>query len=294
DRRAPLDWTRVDLRPGALFVVGDPKQSIYRFRRADIETYGRVRARIEATGGAVVTLTTSFRSVPALCDWANTVFPRFFPRRATPQQPAFDRLDAYREPGDSRHTGVRQLVVPASVPGRDVSQLSAEVIARFIRAEVDAKRRRWGDFLILTMRKAGLGPCARALDALEIPVEVSGSGGFTESGAVGVLAGLLRTLADPADGPALLGVLRGPLFGLSDRALFDHRQARWPLVVTVPLPEDASGPVAAALRALREMYRWTRQLAVPAAVERVLEATGWLAWISTEGNLPNTRGSDWA
>ena len=48
------DWTRVALRPGALFVVGDPKQSIYRFRRADIETYGRVRARIEATGGAVV------------------------------------------------------------------------------------------------------------------------------------------------------------------------------------------------------------------------------------------------
>ena len=50
--RRPRDWTRVPLRPGALFVVGDPKQSIYRFRRADIETYGRVRARIEATGGA--------------------------------------------------------------------------------------------------------------------------------------------------------------------------------------------------------------------------------------------------
>ena len=127
------------------------------------------------------------------------------------------------------------------------------------------------------MQKAGLAPCAEALDALEIPVEVSGSGGFAESGAVGVLAGLLRTLADPADGPALIGVLRGPLFGLSDRALFEHRQARWPLVVTVPLPEDASGPVADALRALREMYRWTRQLPAPAAVERVLEATGWLA-----------------
>ena len=215
--------------------------------------------------------------MPALCDWANAVFPRFFPRRATPQQPAFDRLDAYREPGDASRTGVRQLVVPASVPGRDVSQLSAEAIARFIRAEVDAKRRRWGDFLILTMRKAGLGPCARALDALEIPVEVSGSGGFAESAAVRELAGLLRTLADPGDSPALIGVLRGPLFGLSDRALFEHRQAKWPLLVTMPLPDDSSGPVAAALRALREMYRWTRQLPAPAAIERVMEATGWLA-----------------
>jgi ATP-dependent helicase/nuclease subunit A len=277
DRRAPLDWTRVDLRPGALFVVGDPKQSIYRFRRADIETYGRVRARIEATGGAVVTLTTSFRSVPALCDWANGMFPRLFPRRATPQQPAFDRLDAVREPGDPRRTGVRQLVVPASVPRRDVGQATADAIARFIRAEVDAGRRRFGDFLVLTMKKAGLAPCAQALDALEIPVEVSGSGGFRESAAVRELAGLLRALADPADGPALVGVLRGPLFGLSDRALFRHRQARWPLAVTVPLPDDATGPVADALRALREMYRWARRLPAPAAVERVLEATGWLA-----------------
>jgi ATP-dependent helicase/nuclease subunit A len=276
DRRAPADWTRVALRPGALFVVGDPKQSIYRFRRADIETYGRVRARIEATGGQVVTLTASFRSVPALCDWANTMFPRLFPRRATPQQPAFDRLDPVREPGDRRLTGVRQLVLPA-VARHDVARTDAEAIARLIRAEVDAGRRRWGDFLVLTVRKAGLATYAQALDALEIPVEVSGAGGFAESAAVDTLAGLLRTLADPGDGPALVGVLRGPLFGVSDRALFQHRQAGGPLDLTVPLPDEAAGPVADALRALHEMYRWTRQLPVPAAVERVLEATGWLA-----------------
>ena len=72
-------WTRVRLRPGALFVVGDPKQSIFRFRRADIETYGRVRARIETTGGSTVSLTTSFRARPALCDWANAVFSALLP-----------------------------------------------------------------------------------------------------------------------------------------------------------------------------------------------------------------------
>jgi ATP-dependent helicase/nuclease subunit A len=277
DSRSPADWTRVPLRPGALFVVGDPKQSIYRFRRADIETYGRMRARIEATGGAVVTLTTSFRSVPALSDWANRVFPDLFPRRATPQQPAFDRLDPVREAGDPRRTGVRQLVIPASVPEADVTHADADLIARFIRAEVDAGRRGWGDFLVLTLRKGSLATYAQALDRLEIPVEVSGAGGFAESGAVGTLADLLRALADPGDGPALVGVLRGPLFGLSDRALFAHRQAGSPFLVTIPLGDDATGPVADALRALQAMYRWTRELPAPAAVERVLEATGWLA-----------------
>jgi ATP-dependent helicase/nuclease subunit A len=69
------DWRRVALRPGALFVVGDPKQSIYRFRRADIEIYNLVRARIsEPAMGRVVTLTRNFRSVSALCTFADNVF----------------------------------------------------------------------------------------------------------------------------------------------------------------------------------------------------------------------------
>jgi ATP-dependent helicase/nuclease subunit A len=273
----PLDWTQVDLRPGALFVVGDPKQSIYRFRRADIETYGRVRARIEATGGATVPLTTSFRSLPALCDWANSVFPRFFPRRPTPQQPAFDRLDPVRDAGEAGRTGVRQLVIPATVERDALTAADADAIARVIRTEVDVHRRTWGDFLVLTCRRRALDAYARALEARGVPVEVSGASGFAESASVPILADLLRVLGDPSDQPALVGVLRGRLFGVSDVELFRHRQSGWPLWLTGPLDDAAVGPVADALRRLREMYRWTRRLPAPAAVERILEATGWLA-----------------
>src|SRR5262249_20705289 len=162
---------------------------------------------------------------PVLCDWANEAFPKFFPRRPTPQQPAFDRLDAVREPGDRRQTGVRELVVPASVERGEVPRWDAEAVARFIRAEVDAGRRRWGGFLVLAFRKAALASYASALEALEIPVEVSGAASFTASGSVAVLATLLGALGDPADEPALVGVLRGPLFGLSDVELFRHVQA---------------------------------------------------------------------
>ena len=77
----PADWRRVPLRPGALFVVGDPKQSIYRFRRADIEIYNIVRERFsDPAFGRVLPLTMNFRSVPALCEWANAVFSTRFPR----------------------------------------------------------------------------------------------------------------------------------------------------------------------------------------------------------------------
>ena len=88
------------LRPGALFVVGDPKQSIYRFRRADIDIYNEVRARLGgADGSGIVRLTTNFRSVPGLCTWANDVFKDRFPATPTKQAPAFAPLHDYREAG---------------------------------------------------------------------------------------------------------------------------------------------------------------------------------------------------
>ncbi|MFQ5829943.1 MAG: UvrD-helicase domain-containing protein [Candidatus Methylomirabilia bacterium] len=271
------DWTQVPLRPGALFIVGDPKQSIYRFRRADIDTYTRVEACIQTTGGQVVELTASFRAVPALCRWANTVFPNLFPQAPTPEQPAFHGLDPVREEADPKLTGVRALTIPDTVTQGQVAAADAVAIAGFIRAEVDRGQRSWGDFLILTRKRKQLPVYARALDERHIPVEVSGGAAFAASPKVVLLAGLLRALSDPDDGPALVGVLRGLLFGLSDEALFQHRQAGYGLSLAAPLPDQAEGPVVEALRALQELYHWTRTLPFPAAVERILEVTGLLA-----------------
>ena len=271
------DWTRVPLRPGALFVVGDPKQSIYRFRRADIDIYERVRRCIEAAGGRVVTLTACFRSVPALCEWANAAFGTLFPAAPTPQQPSFAGLQAARA-DKGAPIGVRIIKIPESISKADeVAAYDAELIARFIAAEVAAGRRKPGDFLILTRTRKALPIYTQALEALRLPVEVSGGAAFAQSPAVTGLADLLRALTDPDDGPALVGVLRGPLFGVSDPELFRHRQAGFGFLVTAPDLAEVPGPIGDALRALREMYDWTRKLPAPAAVERILEATGLLA-----------------
>jgi ATP-dependent exoDNAse (exonuclease V) beta subunit len=83
-------------RPGALFVVGDPKQSIYRFRRADIDTYNEVKKLIARSGGRVLHLTSNFRSVKAIGDWVNPVFKNLLPEEATSFQAAFTDLDTVR------------------------------------------------------------------------------------------------------------------------------------------------------------------------------------------------------
>jgi len=241
-----------------------------------------VRRRIEATGGRVVELTTSFRAVPTLCEWANNVFPNFFPPEATAQQPAFHRLDPFRDENDNARSGVHGLSVQATIRV-EAAREDAAAIARWIRDAVDTKGYAWGDFMILT-RKSALYPegsilpiYAQALEALQILVEVSGGAAFSESSSVAALAALLRVLSDPSDQAALVGVLRGPVFGLSDEELYRHREAGFGFLLTAPLSEAATGPVVEALRFLQAMYRWTRSLPAPAALERLLEETGLLA-----------------
>jgi ATP-dependent helicase/nuclease subunit A len=327
-RPAAADWRTVALRPGALFVVGDPKQSIYRFRRADIEIYNTVRERFsDPATGRVVPLTMNFRSVPALCDWANTVFVNQFPPAPTPYSPPFAALDA--DPSKSASGGVFTITHTCG-DARDVPAEDAAKIARYIKSEVEGGRRKYSDFLILTRKKKGrIAPYASALEGLNIPVEVSGAGAFGKSVEVETLTTLLRALSDPQDALPLVAVLRGPLFGISDPELFAFKQSGGWFSIFHPAdskgesvaqafrPADSNKPsvargfltaealakavnpagsngavVAQALRptrdrvtnalaTLRQYYRWTRMLPAGAALDRILEHTGYLALAAT-------------
>lgn len=301
------DWTRVRPRPGALFVVGDPKQSIYRFRRVDIDIYNQVREIISTRGGRVETLTTNFRSVGRVCDWADGAFRGVFPELATSRQPAFTPLVPTRAEGAPDLCGVRVLTVPNTVDRKEVHRAEAMAITRFIRHAVDSGRpieggsqdapgprpARFGDFLILTRRKKNVAAYAAALEALGIPCEVGGGGAFADAGPVAALRSLLQALADPEDAVTLVGLLRGPLFGLSDDELYRHRAAgfwlRLPMRRGGGQAEDAEGteappPVSGeprvreVLASLGEWYVWTREMPLGAAVERILDTSGLLAW----------------
>jgi len=115
--------------PGGLFVVGDPKQSIYRFRRADIESFDRVGHQI----GDPVVLVTNFRSVPGILQFVNTVFAELFGTEPVPGQAAHHDLHGERGPLPLRTPAVaaRRRVVPATAlhtpgagPGTHAEQLS--------------------------------------------------------------------------------------------------------------------------------------------------------------------------
>ena len=179
-------------------------------------------------------------------------------------------------------TGIATLTIPY-VTASTVAREEASRIARFIKGEVSAGRRKHSSFLIIARQRPNLGVYAAALEELEIPVEVSGAGMFTSSPDVGALCLLLTAIADPLDSVALVGVLRGPIFGVSDQELFAYRQAGGRFKLTAPVVEASSDGVGAsvALNSLQALYRLTRTLPAGVALENILDETGLLALAGT-------------
>jgi ATP-dependent helicase/nuclease subunit A len=235
------NWRRLEPLPGSLFVVGDPKQSIYRFRRADIETYERVRERIVASGGEVVTLSSNFRSAEPICGWINRVFAPLFPAPATAEQAAYAALSAARPTAAEEPCGAFRLEVLAHSRGEAVARADAEQISRWIRAALDgatlpleksSRKNRSplrtfapGDFMILLRHRWNLRLYARALEARRIPYEISGGGAFSDSREIASLLPFLEAVIDPDDPLPLVAALRGDLFGIDDLALFEFGAA---------------------------------------------------------------------
>ncbi|HEX6825297.1 MAG TPA: UvrD-helicase domain-containing protein, partial [Nitrospiraceae bacterium] len=233
-------WHDVDLEPGKLFIVGDPKQSIYAFRRADIEAFERVVEKIRAGGGAVYSLVTNFRSNGAVLDVVNNVFDRLF-QPTEHVQPANERLAA--RPQRQHEVSISGAQLRLVMPGEEdeefdvqaATRAEAEALARWLKAElfsgatITDRDRREGPLqpghIALIFRK--LTQAQVYLDALrryDIAYITDGEKHFYRRQEVIDLVNLLRVIDNPHDTIALVGILRSPLGGITDRDLLSLQQ----------------------------------------------------------------------
>jgi ATP-dependent helicase/nuclease subunit A len=289
DNPHETDWRRCTPVPGALFVVGDPKQSIYRFRRADIVTYGQVKSIIEKSGGQVCSLTTSFRSTPGLLEWLNPIFDTCFPEPASEVAPANSRLLPARPgnpPGDLK--GVYSLSVPGE-KAEEARSHEAPMVARMIHEALGKVRTvprgseavacRPADFLIITPKKKNLSTYARHLESFGIPHEVTGGSGLNESDELRFLYLCLRAAARPHDSVDLVAALRSPVFGISDQTLYDFKLAGGQFHYRRPVPhsgldDDSRAALEDAFTRLGQFDRWTKSLPLVAALEKIVSDLG--------------------
>jgi ATP-dependent helicase/nuclease subunit A len=286
------DWKKLVPVPGSLFVVGDPKQSIYRFRRADIQTYNAVRSRIEACG-KLLFLTTNFRSTPALCGWVNRVFSKagFFPKEGSEEQAAYAPLEweNREEPGAAP---VFRIDTPGSRGGDDPgARAEASRIADFIAAAVAGGRRRPEDFLILFRRRKFIPEYARALESRGLPCVLSGGEAFGTSAELAALMPALEALADPENPVPLLAALRGPLFGIDDETLYRFARAGGRFSYRSPGLAGTDPRLESAFALFREGEAFAGSLPPGAAIARFVEKLGWVA-LAASRDLADTRAGN--
>lgn len=228
---AAARWQEMVLEPGKLFIVGDPKQSIYAFRRADIEAFDRVVEKVTAEGGIQQALTTNFRSDGAVLAPINDTFDRLFERQPL-VQPANVRLEVRPQRKQALvDPGVRLCVTtPASeddlFDAAGATRAESEVLARWLIDEMLSRPAVKPGHVALLFRK--LTQADAYLDALrryEIPYVIEGEKHFYRRQEVIDLVNVLRVLDQPHDEIALAGLLRSSLGGLADRELYELKQA---------------------------------------------------------------------
>ncbi|MGH3951616.1 MAG: UvrD-helicase domain-containing protein, partial [Pseudonocardiaceae bacterium] len=278
DGDPPEEWADIDVAPGRLFFVGDPKQSIYRFRRADVASYTSV-------GGLHYTrrtgLSVNFRSMPGVLDAVNHTFRTLIGADADAGIPYADLLPS--RPADGE--GPPVLLLGGPQKDADAAALREVEAAHLADVIVRAKAEGWPvhasgttrpasyqDMAILLPTRTPLPTLERSLQDRSVPYRVESRSLVWATDAVRDLVTLLQAIDNPADEVALLAALRHPGLACSDVDLVAWRASggRWSVFATVPDGLDQDHPVAAALATLRGWHDQRWWLPVNHLVEQVV------------------------
>ena len=276
-------WTSSPIMPGRLCVVGDPKQSIYRFRRADIALYTAVEdALVGADPQARVRLSVNFRSGWRIIDAVNAVFGSADGLMATAEQhgvqaPYVDLVAHAPEVEGGVHVFGGAVEDTAAEMWRQEAEAITTVIERMLEerwlvgegTQAGPRVCQPDDICILMPSRTNLRNVERALEGSRIRYQLESGSLIVATQEVRDLLNILRSIDDPTDQVALVAALRTPAFGCSDVELVHWKAGggRW----SYDRPGRAEEPrVAAALAALLGLHQRRQELSVPHLIEEIL------------------------
>lgn len=300
----PIQWDIIQMivspekieepKPGSLVLVGDPKQSIYRFRNADIHTFIKVKNLFTGSGsfGAVRELKSNFRTVNPIIDFVNKVFVDEIAEIENPLHMGieYSGLDVVHSPAIS-NPGPPVVIIknPSPLTGlvdyefkqvaREILRAVKEGYAITKRAEggdrvYDENRRaRFGDVCILIPVRTHIGKLARALDALNIPYRSADPGILFDLPLIVGLVNTLKVVALTDDDLALMVALKSPIFGLTDNQLHDYitmQGATW----STEGGAIGESKVAEALNAIYDIRKVSGLVRPSQALRMILEKQG--------------------
>ncbi|HEV7618886.1 MAG TPA: UvrD-helicase domain-containing protein [Burkholderiaceae bacterium] len=291
----PLQWSIVrawlnaygeDAGRPSIFIVGDPKQSIYRFRRAEPRVFAAATALLAEQGADVLRTNQTRRNAGAIVDALNASFganPIFAPQTTlAAQRGAVWRLPLIRAnkstPADAPLLALRNPLTTPRDEEEDARRLDeGKAVARAIlraKHELGSTRSvQWSDVMLLVKKRAYLTAYESALRGAGIPFVSDKRGGLLGSLEVADLIALLTFLITPGDNRALAHVLKCPIIGAGDDdliALAQRSEATWWLRILAAVPDMASEPVQRAATLLGKWLQAAPRLPVHDLLDLIL------------------------
>ncbi len=279
------EWRKCVPQPGSLFIVGDPKQSIYRFRSADVASYLSVKKLFCGDVGEVLYLSRNFRSTYGMNSWFNRVFRELLPEN-TPDQSRFESIPLPEEApefdgcfggvytyacGNGKNTPTEE-----TDPYRVLEVVRSLVHnpAQLIKGRGDRAPREigFGDIMLITYGKGKLAQYTARFSEHHIPFRVEGKVVFRECPALCSLTNIYKAVALPNESRFLYGALTDPLYHMSEKELLRVKEQG--LALSVFSDNEKLGeaePIRRILAELKDLYFRSQEMTPAALFSLLLE-----------------------
>ena len=245
-----------------LFIVGDPKQSIYRFRGAEVELFINSQEEILHKQGKIIALSDNFRSRPGIINFANQFFAPLLDGDLISYIPLIPNRD------DTSCPAVELLITPRGENLDLDRQMEAERIAAYIQHLVYEQGYQYNEITVLFRTMTNVAIYERALQTRGIPFVNLSSWGFFEKQEIQDILSFVSWLQDSSDSISKIAVLRSPFFGVSDIGLYWYQADK---------PQMISDLDWEKINAAHQLYPKLQQalasLPAPRFLEKLLAAT---------------------
>lgn len=236
------DWKKCRPRPGSLFIVGDPKQSIYRFRSADVSSYIQIRELFRNGVGKVVSLVNNFRSRNIIKNYFNSVFESLMPEDTADQSAYQDIENVGSKENAEEFEGIyiydtySKTLLDAHPEMNDYDQ-QIRIVKTLVNnpkyqiAERDRSSKDFGklrrisyrDFMIIYAGKKPIAGCIARFNEEAIPIRVEGKVLFEECEALKAICNIYKAVTARQDVISLVAALYGPVFGFNENDLTAYK-----------------------------------------------------------------------
>lgn len=273
-------WDECIPRPGSLFIVGDPKQSIYRFRNADVTSFLKVKKLFENGVGDILDLSRNFRSKKCLCEYYNTVFSRMLPEE-TINQSKFEEIPLQDDSGDE----FRGVYSYSMEKKEDDPTWIAELVTKLVnneqfkirgKGEDELRVIKYSDIMVITYAKGNLANIMQAFNSYRIPSKVEGEVLFAESEALVSIYRIYSAVVDPEDAIALYGALTSRIMALTKEELLVFRSCGGKLSLNSDFDIEKCGnetakKVASKLSELKALQADSKNMSAAALISCIMD-----------------------